>query len=193
MNWLPKEDRMICGGELVFCFQITTVQNELTTRPVSRLAIDLNSPAKINLTCRIQLIAKPPHICRIQSIAEFNSTQRKCGVLFTSSVIRINVKEQTKSVLLREFLPSLKGQHRWQKPAIKHCRNVPAFSSFSRQDGSLLRQAKFVRKMTKYLIPANTFGWKTHKVVGRACRRLSLTYWLDSRRSWTFRPSAAAC
>ena len=125
---------MICGGELVFCFQITTVQNELTTRPVSRLAIDLNSPAKINLTCRIQLIAKPPHICRIQSIAEFNSTQRKCGVLFTSSVIRMNVKEQTKSVLLREFLPSLKGQHRWQKRAIKHYRNVPAFSSFSRHE-----------------------------------------------------------
>ena len=29
---LPKEDRMICGGELLFCFQITTVQNELTTQ-----------------------------------------------------------------------------------------------------------------------------------------------------------------
>ena len=134
-----------------------------------KIMMSFKFPAKINLTCRIQ------------------SAEMRCLVYLFGDPHECR---RTNEIFLREFLASLKGQHRWQKPAIKLRRNVPRSYHFAAT--RFFTREKFVWKIWKYLIPAKTFGWKTHKVVGRACRRLSLTYWLDSRRSWTFRPSAAA-
>ena len=109
------------------------------------------------------------------SIAEFNSTRRKCGFSLVYRFGDPHECRRTNEILLGKFLASLKGQHRWQKTAIKHYRNVPAFSSFSRHE-VLRTRAKFIQKMGKYLLPANTFGWKPHKAEGRACHHLSFDW-----------------
>ena len=141
-------------------------------------------PAKINLTCRIQLIAKP-HICRIQ-FAVFNSTRRKCcfGFLYRFGD---SYECRRTNKILRKFLASLKGQHtRWQKTAIKHCRNVPAFSSFSRHE--VLHSSKIRSENEK--IPSSGEHFWLETTQGRRKGMPSSIVWLDSRWSWTFRPSA---
>ena len=124
----------------------------------------------------------------LHSIADFNLTQWKCGVLFTASMIHMKVED-------KQNLPSRIScclERPDDKSPPQHCRNITSWGqgkepgthvlSIFPPQGTVfdLHSSKFIQKSEKipYTVPTKIFVWKPHKAIGRACHRLSLTYWL---------------